>query len=80
MIKLSKGTKFFLAGLTFFVGVLLVWFVDRGDRPEGVRPGFSTWGHVKNQGADPFLALGHVKNQGTDPFLKHGSNGLHAGK
>ena len=77
MIKLSKGTKFFLAGLTFFVGVLLVWFVDRGDRPEGVRPGFSTWKHVKNQGADPFLALGHVKNQGTDPFLKHGSDGLH---
>ena len=23
--------------------------------PEGVRPRFSTWGHVKNQGADPFL-------------------------
>ena len=23
--------------------------------PEGVRPRFSTWGHVKNQGTDPFL-------------------------
>ena len=26
-----------------------------GRGPEGVRPRFSTWGHVKNQGTDPFL-------------------------
>ena len=65
MTQFSKGTKFSLGILIIFVGVLLVWFSDRGDRdsgPEGVRPGFSTWGHVKNQG--------------TDPFLKHDSNGL----
>ena len=24
---------------------------------QGVSPGFSTWGHVKNQGADPFLRI-----------------------
>ena len=64
MIKPSKGTKFSLGILTFFVGVLLVWFSNGGnrERPEWVRPGFSTWGHVKNQGPEP--------------FLKHDSNGL----
>ena len=64
MTKLLKGTKFSLAILTIFIGALLVWFSNGGnrERTEGVRPGFSTWGHVKNQG--------------TDPFLKHDSNGL----
>ena len=67
MTQFSKGTKFSLGILIIFVGVLLVWFSDRGDRdsgPEGVRPGFSTWGHVKNQGTDQ------------KSFLKHDSNGL----
>ena len=47
--------------LTFFVGGLLVWFSNGG--PEGVRPGFSTWGHVKNQGTDPFLKHGSEKKE-----------------
>ena len=32
MIKPSKGTKFCLGILIIFVGVLLVWFFNRGDR------------------------------------------------